>query len=290
MPELPEVETIVRDLNAKIRKRIFVDVWTDSPKIIKKPENFELFKKGLKGRGIENIRRRGKNIIFNLSDGKVLLVHQKLTGHFLLGKWQKTNNHWIPPKGPLSDKINTYIHLIFFLDNGKMLALSDLRKFAKAELWDKGELENSKEFNLLGPEPLSPSFAFNDFKERFKGKKGKIKKILMDQRLLVGIGNIYSDEILFAAKISPLRDVSQLSEFELKRIYKATKKILSLAIRLGGESFSDYRRIDGEKGYYDKARKVYRKTGEPCPGRCGGVVKRIKIDGRSAHYCPSCQK
>jgi formamidopyrimidine-DNA glycosylase len=166
-----------------------------------------------------------------------------------------------------------------------MLAFSDLRKFAKAELWESDRLE----FPDLGPEPLSALFDFEKFKKTIKGKRGKIKQVLMDQRVVAGIGNIYSDEILFKAKISPLKETSFLSVAELKRIYLAMKKILALAIKLGGESISDFRRLSGEKGYYDKARKVYRKTGEPCPRRCGGVVKRVKIGGRSAHFCPKCQ-
>lgn len=290
MPELPEVETTAKELNAKIRNRVFVGIWTDSFKMAKRPKDFNLFKKELVGKKIKNVKRRGKNIIFNLSEGKILLVHQKLTGHFLLGKWERSGSQWIPPKGPLSERINSYIHFLFILDNGQMLVLSDLRKFAKLELWEAEELENSKEFKSLGPEPLDHSFNLKRFKEILKNKKGKIKKVLMDQNIIVGIGNIYSDEILFQAKVSPLRDVSQISEAELKRIYLAIKKILPLAIKLGGESFSDYRRTDGKEGYYDKARKVYRKTGEPCPNRCGGFIKRIKINGRSAHYCPACQK
>jgi len=289
MPELPEVETIVRDLNKEVLARAFFDVWTDFKKIIKKPKSFEEFKKEIKGKKILNIRRRGKNILLDLSQNKVLLIHQKLTGHLLLGQWQFKEGKWLPPPGPLSEKINTHIHLLFIFDNRQMLALSDLRKFAKVELWETKELEESDQMKSLGSEPLERDFTFEKFKERLKRrKKGKIKQVLMDQSVIAGIGNIYSDETLFEAKVHPFKEVSELSQVELKRIYDSMKKILKKAIEVKGESISDFRRISGEKGGFDPLRKVYRRQGEKCP-RCGAIIKRIKIGGRSAHFCPTCQ-
>ncbi|MFH1582322.1 MAG: DNA-formamidopyrimidine glycosylase [bacterium] len=294
MPELPEVETIVRELRDK-RARIigarFLDVWTDNKNMVKKPKDFNVFKQEIKGKKIKNIIRRAKNILFYLSDGKVLLVHQKMTGHFLFSKWKRGNNKWIAvAKGPFSeDPMNRFLHLVFWLDNGKMLALSDLRKFAKAEFWDEKELKESAYFKSLGPEPLEKSFNYNSFKKALERKKGKIKQVLLDQTVIAGIGNIYSDEILFTAKIKPTKNIPDLSEKEKKNIYLGIKKILSLAVKLRGESFSDFRRITGEKGFYDKARKVYRKEGEECPV-CGEKIQKIKIGGRSAHFCPKCQK
>jgi formamidopyrimidine-DNA glycosylase len=289
MPELPEVETIVRGLRLRVLDRTFIDVWTDFPKMIKKPSDFKKFKNGIIGKKIESVRRRAKNILISLSGGKVLLIHQKLTGHLLFGKWKKIDNKWYPlGKGPLSDPTNRFIHLMFGLDKN-MLALSDLRKFAKIELWDKKELENSEGFKKLGPEPLDKSFVLEKFKNVLNNKKGKIKQVLMDPNVIAGIGNIYSDEILFKAKVHPLKNVFKLKEDEVERIYKAMKDILPKAIKLGGESFSDFRKVDGSKGSFDKERKIYRKEGENCP-RCGNVIKRIKIGGRSAHFCPSCQK
>ncbi len=291
MPELPEVETTVRDLKKNILGRKIEGFWTDFKKNIKRPKKLEEFKKIIIGEKIGNVRRRGKNILIALSGEKILLIHQKLTGHLLYGRWRIKHGRWFPlDGGPLNEPINRFIHLIFKLDNGKMLALSDLRKFAKIELWRKAELENSKEFKNLGPEPLDKNFTFEKFKERLeKKKKGKIKQVLMDQSIIAGIGNIYSDEILWKARIHPFRDISKLSNNELKETYQAMKEILPKAIELGGESFSDFRRITGEQGYFDKERKVYRRTGEKC-SRCGTVIKRLKIGGRSAHFCPKCQK
>jgi len=294
MPELPEVETIVRDLRKKILGRTIENVWTDFPKSIKKPVNFNDFKRKVKGKMIKKIWRRAKNIILDLSDGYSLLIHQKMTGHLLLGKWELEKGKWkakIP--GPIgADPMNRFLHLIFWLDNDWQLALSDLRKFAKVELWKTEELENSEGMKKLGPEPLEKEFTFKKFKETLRpaqGKKGKIKQVLMDQAIISGIGNIYSDEILWRAKIHPFKDISKLSNKELEKIYKTIRELLPLAIKLGGESISDYRRPSGEKGYYDKERKVYRKEGEKCPV-CDGIIKRIKMGSRSAHFCPKCQK
>ncbi len=276
MPELPEVETTVKDLQTKVPLRTFVDVWTDTKKIIKKPKDFEEFRKQLKGKKIQKIWRRGKNIIFELSDGFSLLIHQKLTGHLLYGEWKK-------------DRANTYIHLKIFLDNGEVLALSDLRKFAKVELWRTKDLKNSKELKSLGPEPLEKSFTFERFKKVLKNRKGKIKQVLMNQQIIAGFGNIYSDETLWEAKVHPFKDVSKLSNLELKKIYTAGQRILRKAIKLKGESISDFRRISGEKGGFDPLRKVYRREGEKC-FRCGTIIQRKKIAGRSTHFCPKCQK
>lgn len=303
MPELPEVETTVRGLKKKVLSRTFIDVWTDWKKTIKKPKSFSQFQKEIKNKKIKRIWRRGKNIIFELSQGYSLLIHQKLTGHLLYGLWKNKGNKWLPKAdGDMEDKVNTYIHLIFFLDNGKMLALSDLRKFAKVELWKTKELLNSKDFKKLGPEPLDKNFTFKKFEDVLKNRKaardpvsgeprqrrGKIKQILLNQEIIVGIGNIYSDEVLWRAKIHPFRDVSKLKIQELKKLYKYIKEVLRKSIKLHGESFSDYRDIGGKKGSFDEIRKVYQREGEQC-SRCKTIIKRLKMNSRSTCFCPKCQ-
>jgi len=293
MPELPEVETIVRELNRakpKVLGSTILDVWSDTKKIIKRPRNFQKFKKEILKRKISKIWRRGKNILFELDNKKTLLIHQKLTGHLLYGKWKRKKGEWVSLlKGPLAeDPMNKFLRVVFFLDNGWQISLSDLRKFAKIEILTEKELE--KELSELGPEPLDRNFTFEKFKEAIlKKKKGKIKKVLMDQKIIAGIGNIYSDEILWEAKIHPLKDISKISEEGLKKIYFAMREILKKAIQLKGESISDYRRISGERGYFDRERKVYRREGEKCL-RCGTKIKKIKIGQRSAYFCPKCQK
>jgi len=290
MPELPEVETIVKDLNTKVLGRTFVDIWTDFKKVIKKPKNFEDFKKKVKNKKIQKIWRRGKNIIFELSGGLSLLIHQKMTGHLLVGNWQLVTGKWKPTKkGPLEDPMNRFLHLVFEIDDGKQLALSDLRKFAKVELWNSDELRESEGFKKLGFEPLDKNFTFEKFKEILSGKRGKIKQVLMDQTVITGIGNIYSDEILWEAKIHPFKNISSFKNEELKKIYQAIHKILKKAIKLRGTSISDFRDIKGKPGFYKKARKVYRREGEKC-SYCRTKIKRVKLGGRSAHFCPLCQK
>ncbi len=290
MPELPEVETTVRGLRAKVLSRTFVDVWTDWKKTIKKTTDFEIFKQSVKNKKIEKIWRRGKNIIFELSEGYSLLIHQKLTGHLLYGYWVKRDgNWWSQGNDVLSDRVNNYIHLIFFLDNEKMLALSDLRKFAKVELWKTNELLTSKDFNALGPEILENNFSLEKFNEALSKKKGRIKEVLMNQSVIAGVGNIYSDEALWRAQVDPFRKTQDLTESELKKIYDSLKNVLQKSIELQGESFSDYRNLDGEKGKFDKVRMVYRKEGEKC-SRCGSIIARKKMGSRSAHFCPYCQK
>ena len=243
MPELPEVQTTVNGLKAKVLSRAFVGVWSDWKKTVKEP-SFENFEKEIKNKKIKKIYRRAKNIIFDLSDGYSILVHQKMTGHLLVGKWILKDNIWKPEKaGPLNDPYNRFLHLIFFLNDGKMIALSDARKFAKVELWKTEELK--KELEKLGPEPLDKKFTLKEFIKTLKNKKGKIKQVIMDPAVIAGIGNIYASEALWVAKIHPEKSVAKLNNKELKSLYRAIQKVLSLAVKLGGESFSDYRKPDG---------------------------------------------
>jgi len=290
MPELPEVETTVRSLQKKVLNRTFLDVWTDAKKLIKKPKNFRIFKREIKKKKIEKIWRRGKNIIFELSGDKILLIHQKMTGHLLVGRWVSKKGKWESIKaGPLRDPMNRFLHVVFFLDNKEMLSLSDLRKFAKIVLMNKKDFETSEDVRKIGPEPLDKKFNFKVFKKRILKSSGKIKQVLMNQEVIAGIGNIYSDEILWEAKINPFRPTCNLSEKDLIKIYTATKKILRRGIKAKGESFSDYRMPDGRRGGFDKFRMVYKKEGKKC-FRCGAIIKREKIGGRSAHFCPACQR
>lgn len=300
MPELPEVQTVVNDLNRKIIGRKIVGVWFDWPKMLKDPldqqknkiahKHIKIFEKAIKGKKILQVKRRAKNILIYLSGGLMLLIHQKMTGHFLVGKWQINGKRIIPlePKEAVVDPYNSYIHLIFYLDNGKMLALSDLRKFAKVIFGEVGQIENLSELKRLGPEPLDQKFKFQEFKEIIKKERRKIKQVLMDQKVISGIGNIYSDDILWQAKVHPFKPANKLSEKDLKRIWIAMKNILKKALKLRGTSVSDFRDTSGKKGGYGEARLVYQREGEKC-SRCGTIIKRVKIGGRSAHYCPKCQ-
>lgn len=292
MPELPEVQTIVNDLNKKVRGLTIINILTSWPKSFGRSRGgFRGFKKEVKGRKIIKIWRIGKNIIFNLSEGRKILIHQKMTGHLLIGGWSARRGRWEPKqKGVLAEKVNSYIRTMFLLSGEKMMAFSDMRKFGKILAVNKENFENLEDIKNIGPNPLAPNFKSSDFKRLITGKRGPIKKILMDQSVISGIGNIYADEILFLAKIHPLVKVEKLNDEKLQRIFNAIKKILKKAVKLRGTSTYDYRDTAGKSGHYGEVRLVYQRKGEKCPNRCGGIIKKIKIGERSAHFCPICQK
>jgi len=295
MPELPEVQTIVSDLQKILPGLKILDVLTDAKNLFRKG-GFEEFKKEVSGEKILRLERRGKNILIHLSGDKTILIHQKMTGHLLYGKWQKI----IPPSGaswqseeagPIKDDpMNRFIHVIFLLSNGRQLALSDMRKFAKVLVWPTGKLSELADTNL-GIDPFDKNFTLKKFQELMRTKsRGKIKTVLMDQALIAGIGNIYSDEILWLAGIHPTKDISKFGAKEIGRIYEAIKPVLEKAIKARGTSSSDYRDPSGKKGNYQDMVYAYRLTGRPCQKNDGGVIARIKVGGRSTHYCPAHQK
>jgi formamidopyrimidine-DNA glycosylase len=326
MPELPEVETIVRQLNKKVVGSKITDAWTDWPKTIK-THTLEKFVSAIQGRRILRARRRAKYILIDLSGGKTLVIHQKISGHLLYGKWVRQNQEspketnqsgftaqariknqnsksklkkidskakqlWVSAiPGPLkNDPNNQFIRFILFFDDGWQLALSDLRRFAKVYLVDTDKVEKMTDIGKLGPEPLDRSFTFDKFRELMTKKKGPIKKVLMDQFIIAGIGNIYSDEILWYAGIHPLHRVEKLNDKELAAIYKYTRLVLKKAVSARGDSEQDYRTLEGKMGNYQKKKKAYQLTGKKCQKGDGGIIKRIKVNGRSAHFCPVHQK
>ncbi|MEN9604856.1 MAG: hypothetical protein RJB39_541 [Candidatus Parcubacteria bacterium] len=302
MPELPEVQTTVDGINKVAKGHTILDVWTDfasSHKMfkdsIKNVEYFKKFKKKLIGAKILKTERRAKNILIHTDIKDVtstLLIHMKMTGHVMYGMYQynRKKNEWMPKPGQkaLEDPFNRFLHLVLTLDNGKQLVLSDVRKFAKVALIDA---ETDKTLQDIGPEPLASTFTKDIFLKRINKYPNRvIKTTLMDQALIAGIGNIYSDEILFVAKILPWRKVSELSARELATIYKNIKPVLEKGIDFGGDSTSDYRNIHGERGKFQGAHQVYRRTKQKCLRKgCKGVIERKVIGGRSAHYCMGCQ-
>jgi len=281
MPELPEVQTTVNDLNRRIKGRKVVDVWLDWQKLkdIKKT----------KGQKIKEVKRRGKNVLVYFVGDSVLLIHMKMTGHLLIGKW-KIEGKKVTPVSPkeLEEKINGYIHFILTLDNGQMLGFSDLRKFGKVVFGKKEKIENLPELKKLGPEATLASL--KEFVDRV-GKRNKTTyQVLMDQSVVTGIGNIYASEILFKAKVYPFKSASKLTDEELRVLHKATRFILNRALKAKGTSTADYRDTSGKKGRYGDLRLIYQKEGESCFNKCGGKVVRRKKGGRSAFFCPECQK
>ena len=288
MPELPEVETTVRGLRITIIGLNIKGVWTDlntkdkrKHDTIANPKYFNVFKKEITNKKIRSIERQAKNILINLSGGKTILIHMKMTGHLLYNNKDK------------------FVHVIFYLsplrhsgESKKFLAFSDMRKFGKITLLDTKTAHDSKHLKNIGPEPLDKDFNWQKLKERLKIKpKGKIKTILMDQSLLSGIGNIYSDEILWQIGIYPERKIKDIKDNEFKKMFTAMQKILKKSISLGGDSMSDYINISGKKGKFQFHHQAYRRTGEKCGKKdCKGIISRKMINGRSAHFCDFHQK
>ncbi len=287
MPELPEVQTTASGLDRHIRGFSIVNVWTDydSPyfkgsETIKDPKYFSFFKKEVVGRKILKVGRRAKNVLIHLSENRTIIVHMKMTGHLLYGDYDR------------SDSFNRFIHLIFYLSNGKNLELSDMRKFAKVAVVPTDTLEESIHLKGTGPEPLLKSFTFTKFLERLDPKKHKkIKPVLTDQTTVAGIGNIYADESLWRASIHPEEIVKNIPKEKLKKLFDAIKSTLLKGIDFGGDSMSDYRNIHGKKGKFQKEHMAYRKTGKRCGKKgCKGYIIRIVVAGRGTHFCNEHQK
>jgi len=290
MPELPEVETIVRELRKKVVGLKITDAWADWPKTLRQAGGIDNFKKQTKGKKILSIRRRAKFIIIDIEGKKTIFIHQKISGHLLYGKWKLIKGVWISQvSGPLKeDRQNGYIRFVLILNNGHQLALSDLRRFGKVILVDDNKIENIKEIRDLGPEPLEISL--KNFEGLFVKKKGRIKQVLMDPTFVAGIGNIYADEILWSSGLHPLSRVENLDKKDLKNIYSHTIRILKKAIKYKGSSMDDYRIPSGEKGSFQSLQNAYQLTGEKCKKKDGGTIERLKLGGRSAHFCSKHQK
>jgi len=316
MPELPEVETIVNELRKKVVGLKITNAWTDWPKTLKQAGGIDNFKKQTKGKKILSIRRRAKFIIIDIEGKKSIFIHQKISGHLLYGKWipyeitpaQGAGRRplgglfrtgWrstIP--GPLrDDRQNGYIRFVLMLNNNHQLALSDLRRFGKVILVDDDKVKDLKEISSLGPEPLEISFKkFQNLFGYYTGqtsinrKRGRIKQVLMDPTFIAGIGNIYADEILWSSGLHPLSRVENLDKKDLKNIYSHTVRILKKAIKYKGSSMNDYRIPSGEKGSFQNLQNAYQLTGDKCKKKDGGTIERLKLGGRSAHFCPKHQR
>ncbi len=318
MPELPEVQTTVDGLNKEARGWIISDVWTDykSPSHsqknnIKNPKFFASFRRQILGQKIMSTTRRAKNILIHLANKQTILIHMKMTGHIMCGEYifdrklAGKKDPWravdTSPKNPLNDPFNRFVHLMFTLRRAgskkeKHLALSDMRKFAKVTLLPTSETkygeEKHPELSHLGPEPLDKNFTFELFSERLaKRPTAPIKQVLMDQTLIAGVGNIYSDEILWRSNVHPKSHFGKILPAVRNEMFKATKEMLLKGINFGGDSMSDYRNIYGLPGKFQGQHKAYRKTGKPCDKKgCTGIIHRQMIGGRSGHFCNTHQK
>lgn len=269
MPELPEVETVRRSLLPIVGARIDA-VEVREPRLRRTLAHD--FAQRLTGRVIHGIERRGKYLLFQLSGDAALLAHLGMSGALLL---QPSGT---PPQ--------THDHVWLRFADGRQVTFNDPRRFG---LMRVGRLDELVELRNVGPDPLSDAFSLGDLTALTRGRKKPVKNLLMDQRALGGIGNIYANEILFRAGIRPGRQARRLTRAELQRLFDATRKILTSAIHFGGSSISDYRDGDGRTGYFQLRLKVYDRTGQPCP-RCHTPVRRAVHAGRSSFYCPACQR
>ena len=282
MPELPEVETVARGVNARVRGDRILDVWFASHREpFKTPAARQA--RGLEGRTILEVHRTGKHIVFELGSTNASMsvatdlrpaaqwiVHLGMTGRLLV----------TAPGAPVAP----HTHARLALAGGRELRFVDPRRFGRLEFRD---LSRSQGFAGPGAEPLTIPSA--DFAALFRARRIAIKPALLNQKLLSGVGNIYADESLFRAGIRPRKAAGRLTRAELERLRLALRKVLEHAIRLGGSSVSDYVDADGERGFFQLEHCVYQRTGEPCR-TCRTPIRRIVLGGRSTHYCPSCQK
>ncbi|MCM8798569.1 MAG: DNA-formamidopyrimidine glycosylase [Candidatus Omnitrophica bacterium] len=266
MPELPEVETIKRELEKVVLNKKIVEVIVNNPKVIKEPKKEE-FVKEVKGATIKNVLRKGKLLILELSSGKSLCIHLKLTGQLIY------------PGEPEKARVS------FELSDRKFLDYRDRRLLGELRLVD--DWKKLKFIQELGPEPFE--ITLEEFKKMLSEKRTKIKPLLMDQTFLSGVGNLYAAEALFRAHIHPERITHSLTEREKELLFKEIKETLKEAITYKGSSVDQYLQLSGQPGEYAKYHKVYGREGKPC-FVCKTPVKRIALGGRGTYFCPKCQK
>jgi formamidopyrimidine-DNA glycosylase len=262
MPELPEVETVVRSLAPHLAGRRIVAAEFTSRHVT--PGNRAALARKLAGRTIQSVTRRGKYILIRLDQG-TLTAHLGMTGQMLL-----------------DPAPSDHVYGVFHLDGG-VLVFRDPRQFGSIS-WDK---EAHPGVAKLGPEPLEIALA--EFEARLKKRRTRMKALLLDQTFVAGIGNIYADEILYAAQVHPLAIAARLSKPRIAGVHRAMREILTLAIEHGGSSISDYVNAAGERGWFQVLHNAYGRAGEPCP-RCGSPIRKILVAQRGTHYCVRCQR
>jgi len=281
MPELPEVETVARDLRPRLVGATIVGARTNWARTLRAGEPLA-FAAGVAGRSILSVGRRAKQLVIELSGDAALTVHLKMTGQLFVVAAEV-------PEDP-------YVRLVLELADGREVRFRDIRKFGKIGLYGRdpisGELVTEAGgpavFAAIGPEPLADTFTVRDFRRRLRRRKGRLKPLLVDQGFLAGVGNIYADEALWRARLHPLRSASSLRPADERRLYESIRAVLGEAVERRGSSIDDYTAPDGD-GSMQERLDVYQRTGEPCP-RCRRPVRRIVIGARSTHFCSWCQR
>jgi len=281
VPELPEVETVARDLRPRLVGAEIAGVRSSWARTLR-THDADAFTAGVVGRTIEAVGRRAKLVVVELSGGVALTIHLKMTGQL-----------FVVPVGAPEDP---YVRLVIELGDGRELRFRDIRKFGKVGLYERepltGDLVVERGgdgvFASTGPEPLDDEFTLRDFRRRLRARRGRLKPLLLDQTFLAGVGNIYADEALWAARLHPLRVARSLKPGDEKRLYTEVRRVLGEAVERRGSSIDDYTGPDGD-GSMQERLQVYQRTGHPCP-RCGRPVRRIVVGGRSTHFCSWCQR
>lgn len=270
MPELPEVETIGKDLRRILSGRCFTGATVHWPPTIARP-SAEEFRQRIVGQRILDVGRRGKYLIFRLSGGDHLLIHLGMTGQLLIRE--------------AGAAMEPHLRVVFDLDDGRQLRFDDTRKFGRIYLVDDPAIVVGK----LGPEPLAEDFTPEVFSHLLARRRGRLKSLLLNQKFLAGLGNIYADEALFAARLHPLRRADSLTPAEVERLHRGMRRVLRQALAHRGTTFDgSYRDPAGEEGTHQEELAVFRRTGQPCP-RCGTSIERLVVGGRGTHFCPRCQ-
>jgi len=283
MPELPEVETVMRGLAPSMEGAVIAKAQINRPDL-RWPFPDRMSER-LTGQRVERLRRRSKYILADLASGETLLIHLGMSGRMLVSGdplGQFVHDH------PQAEK---HDHVVLDMDNGARITFNDPRRFGAMDLLDTATAEDSKLLAVLGPEPLGNQFSEDYLTAAFKGKNSPVKSALLDQGIIAGLGNIYVCETLYRAGISPKRKAGQIAGRKVATLVPIIREVLSDAIEAGGSSLKDFRSAGGELGYFQHRFDVYDREGAPCKrDGCDGVVARIVQSGRSSFYCPQCQR
>lgn len=276
MPELPEVETIRQDLIRQVEGKTIFDVRVLGPETIQNI-TVQSFVEKVKNSAITEIGRRAKILLLHLSSGYTMLIHLKMTGQLIYTS--------------ANEPLDAWTRVSFKLAEGRELRFQDMRRFGYIKLVKTDDVTNWSDFLGVGPEPLIDDFTLDVFRRLLRTRpRGKIKPTLMDQSFIAGIGNLYADEIVHYAGVRPTRIAATLTEEEISKLYEGIRMILPSAIKHRGSSVDMYVDLEGRQGGYVPRLQVYRREGELCYRGDGGIIERIKLGGRSAYFCPICQK
>ncbi len=288
MPELPEVETIARELDEVMPRAWVTGLAVRLPKIVKVP--VARLRRALVGSTIRRVHRRAKLLLIDCSSGQTVLIHLKMSGQLI---WRSRTGRLRVGGHPIPHGIehlpNNYSHVIFTTTHGTLF-FNDQRQFGFVKLVRTNQLEQWLENQGYGPEPLSDDFTLGVFEGILKRHRVKrIKPTLMDQTVIAGIGNIYADESLFYARVRPTRRIKTLTPTEQRDLWRGIRHVMNLAIKHKGTTADAYRTANGQKGKMMPFLRVYGRAGQPCR-RCNGTIKKITLAGRGTHYCPRCQR